>query len=115
MAEPNPQEDFAKISADLAVLRGDVARLADTLASFAKAEGEAAAEAVTSRLKQGKAKAEATAAGLMEEGAAALEEAKHRAQSAGGDLSAAIERNPLGAVCAALGVGFVLGLLTRGR
>ncbi|MCS0494978.1 hypothetical protein NVS89_07700 [Ancylobacter sp. MQZ15Z-1] len=115
MADPNPQEDFAKLSADLAVLRADVARLADTLTTFVKAEGEAAAEAVTGRLREGKARAEATAAGLMDEGAAALDEARLRAKAAGGELGAAIERNPLGAVSAALGIGFVLGLLTRGR
>lgn len=115
MADPNPQEDFAKLSADLSVLRADVARLAETLTSFAKAEGGAAAEAVSDRLRKGKARAEATASGLMDEGAAAIEEAKHRARAAGSDIEACIERNPLSAVGAALGIGFVLGLLTRGR
>ena len=115
MAEPNPQEDFAKLSNDLAVLRTDVTRLAETLTSFARSEGEAAAEAVSARIRQGKARAEATAAGLMEEGAAAIDEAKVRARVATKDLTAAVERNPLGAVCAALGVGFILGLLSRSR
>ncbi|MBB3770713.1 ElaB/YqjD/DUF883 family membrane-anchored ribosome-binding protein [Angulomicrobium tetraedrale] len=115
MAEPNAQEDFAQLSADLAVLRADVARLAETLTTLAKVQGEAAADAVASRVRQGKEKAEATAADLMEEGADAYQEAKERASQFGGEVTATIERNPLGAVAAALGVGFLLGLITRGR
>lgn len=118
MADPNAQNaehDFARLSADLAVLRADVAKLADTLTSLARAQGEAATEAVASRVRQGKEKAEATAAGLLDEGTAAYNEAKDRASAIGGDVAATIERNPLGAVAAALGVGFLLGLITRGR
>ncbi|MCK0206946.1 hypothetical protein MWN33_02745 [Starkeya koreensis] len=115
MAQPNAQEDFAKLSDDLATLRADVAKLTETLASIAKAEGESAAEAVASRVRAGKARAEAAAANLADEGYAVYEDAKGRAQALGGDVGAAIERNPYGAVLAALGVGFVFGLLTRGR
>lgn len=115
MADTNAQQDFAKLSEDLTVLRADVAKLAETLTVLAKSQGEAAADAVTSRVRQGKRKAEATAAGLYDEGVAAYEDVKERAGALGGDVSAAIERNPLGAVAAALGVGFLLGLLSRGR
>lgn len=115
MAQPNAQDDFAKLSADLSTLRGDVAKLTETLAAIAKAEGGAAADAVTGRFRSGAARAEAAAAGLAEEGYAALQDAKTRAQALGGDLGATIERNPYGSVLAALGVGFVFGLLSRGR
>lgn len=115
MAQPNAQEDFAKLSEDLATLRADVARLTETLATIAKSEGDAAAEALASRVRAGKARAEAAAASLAEEGYAVYEDAKGRAQALGGDLGATIERNPYGAVLAALGVGFVFGLLSRGR
>ncbi len=115
MAQPNAQEDFAKLSSDLAALRADVSKLAETLAAIARAEGEAAADAVSSRVRAGKARAEATAAGLMDEGMAAYEDAKGKAQALGGDVGAAIERNPYGAVLAALGVGFIFGLLSRSR
>lgn len=115
MAQPNAQEDFAKLSEDLATLRADVSKLAETLTALAKAEGEAAADAVASRVRSGKARAEAVAADLLEEGSVAYEEAKSRAQALGGDVGAVIERNPYGAVLAALGVGFVFGLLSRGR
>ncbi|WAC28233.1 hypothetical protein [Ancylobacter sp. SL191] len=115
MAEPNAQEDFSKLTNDLAVLRADVAKLADTLTTLARSQSGAAADAVTSRVREGKAKAEATAAELLDEGRAAYDEARDRASQLGGDVTSAIERNPLGAVAAALGVGFLLGLLTRGR
>lgn len=115
MAEPSAQDDFAKLSADLATLRSDVAKLADTLTTLARSEGEAAADAVTRKVRYGKAKAEATAAGLMDEGVAAYEDAKARAQSLGSEVGATIERNPFGSVLAALGIGFLFGVLTRSR
>lgn len=115
MAEPSAQEDFAKITADLAALRADVAKLADTLAAVVRNEGEAVGAAMRAKVRSGAAQAGATASGLLDEGAAALEDAKARAQSVGNEVTAAIERNPLGAVAAALGIGFLVGLLTRGR
>ncbi|MFK8253588.1 hypothetical protein [Ancylobacter terrae] len=115
MDDPKLQDDFAKLSADLATLRGDVSKLTDTLAALVRNEGEAVSAAVKQQVKRGAAKAEATAAGLLEEGSAAVDEAKARAQSLASDVGTAIERNPFGAVIAALGVGFVFGLLTRGR
>ena len=39
MAQPNAQDDFAKLSADLATLRGDVAKLTETLTALARSEG----------------------------------------------------------------------------
>ncbi|WP_029351464.1 hypothetical protein [Bosea sp. 117] len=115
MAESSAQDDFAKLSADLATLRADVAKLADTLTTLAKAEGEAVGAAVRHQVKRGAARAEATATNLLDEGAAALQDAKERAQSLTSDVGGAIERNPFGAVVAALGIGFVFGLLTRSR
>jgi ElaB/YqjD/DUF883 family membrane-anchored ribosome-binding protein len=115
MAEPNAQEDFAKLSEDLATLRADVAKLAETLTLLAKAESEAVSDAVKQKVRASAARAEATASGLLEEGTAAYEEAKAKAQSLGGEVCSAIERNPLSAVAAALGIGFLFGILTRGR
>lgn len=115
MAEPNPQEDFSKLTADLAALREDVAKLAESLATLAKQEGAAAAEAVKQKVRSGKAQAEATAAGLLDEGAAAVQDAKSLASALCSDTSAAIERNPIAAVTAALGIGFLFGLLSRSR
>lgn len=115
MAQPNPQDDFAKLSADLATLRGDVAKLTETLTALARSEGSAAADAITGRIRSGAARAEAAASGLAEEGYAALHEARTRAQALSGDLGATIERNPYGSVLAALGVGFLFGLLSRGK
>jgi len=115
MAEPSAQEDFAKLTADLATLRGDVAKLAETLSTLARNESEAVGSAVKQSVRRGAARAGATASGLLDEGSAALDDAKERVQSLTGDVGAAIERNPFGAVVAALGIGFVVGLLTRGR
>lgn len=116
MADSNTvQNDLGKLAEDLATLRADVSKLTDTLAALVRSEGEAVSAVVRERVRAGKAQAEATAAGLLDEGAAAFHEAKARAASLQGDVTAAIERNPIGAVAAALGIGFVVGLLTRGR
>lgn len=116
MADSNTvQNDIGKLAEDLATLRADVAKLTETLAAVARTEGEAVSAAVRDRVRAGKARAEATAAGLLDEGAAALDDVKARAASLQGDVTAVIERNPVGAVAAALGIGFVIGLLTRGR
>ncbi|RTL98298.1 hypothetical protein EJV44_07375 [Ancylobacter aquaticus] len=110
-----PQDDFAKLSADLSTLRSDVAKLTETLTALAKSEGASAADAIAGRFRSGAARAEAAASGLAEEGYAALHDAKARAQELTGDLGATIERNPYGSVIAALGVGFLFGLLSRGK
>jgi ElaB/YqjD/DUF883 family membrane-anchored ribosome-binding protein len=41
--------------------------------------------------------------------------AQERVQSAQADLESSIERNPMTAVFVALGIGFVIGLMTRSR
>ncbi|MBS7539691.1 ElaB/YgaM/YqjD family protein [Ancylobacter lacus] len=115
MAQPSPQEDFAKLTDDLATLRTDVAKLAETLTSLVKNESEAMTSAVRSKVRSGAARAEATATSLLDEGSAAIEDAKDRARNLTTDITDAIERNPVGSVVAALGIGFVVGLLTRGR
>lgn len=115
MADPNPQEDFSKLTTDLAALREDVAKLAESLAALARQEGAAAAETVKEKVRSGKAQAEATAAGLLDEGATAVQDAKACASAFCRDASGAIERNPFAAVIAALGIGFVFGLVSRGK
>ncbi|HSI41580.1 MAG TPA: hypothetical protein VLA00_13635 [Xanthobacteraceae bacterium] len=115
MADPSVQDNVAALSADLAALRSDVAKLAESLTTLVKTETEAAGATVKQQVRRGAEKAQATAAGLLEEGAAAVDEARERARSLSQDVGAAIERNPFGAVAAALGIGFLVGLLTRGR
>lgn len=115
MAEPNPQDDFAKLSSDFAALREDVAKLTESLAAVARQEATGAAETVKRKVRAGSARAEATATGLLEEGAAAVEDARACASTMARDVCRTVERNPIASVTAALGVGFLFGLLSRGR
>lgn len=115
MAEPKPQEDFSKLAADLATLREDVAKLAESLTILAQQEGVAAREALKDKLRFGSARASAATADLLEDGMEKVEEAKTQAHAFCRDASGTIARNPIAAVAAALGIGFLVGMITRGR
>lgn len=78
------------LAADLAALRRDVARLAETMSTRVQHQTQAAGHRVTE----------------------AVSDAQNRVRVAGGEIEACIERNPLTAVLIALGVGMSLGLLS---
>ena len=92
------------ITADLAALRRDVARLAETMSTLAQQQAQAAGHRVSEAVGDARDKIASTAA-----------DAQDRVRAATGEIEACIERNPLMAVLIALGVGVSLGLLTRSR
>lgn len=113
MAENRIAEDAADVAADLAALKSDIARLTATVAALVEQETTAAADHVRSRVRSATEAAEAKAEQLKESGKAALGEAQARAAGAVGDVSTAIERNPIAAVAIAAGLGLLVGLFTR--
>lgn len=101
------------VAAEFATLKADIARLTETVRALISNEAEHAAGTV-----RGHARAAATKAGeavdrLATEGQAAAREAKIKAGEAATDLTHLVERNPIGSVAAAFGIGFLIGLLTR--
>lgn len=120
MAEVKPMTDARKpemtdVTADLAALKADVAKLTETLAAFVASRTETAT---------GSARAEAQAAAdalktaadkALAEGQALAGEARAKAASLGEDIQGVIERNPTTSVLTALGVGLLVGFLSRGR
>jgi ElaB/YqjD/DUF883 family membrane-anchored ribosome-binding protein len=92
------------VSADLAALRHDVARLAETMSKLVQQQTQAAGHRVSE-----------VAGGARDKVASAAADAQHRVRAASGEIEASIQRNPLMAVLIALGVGLSLGLLTRPR
>jgi ElaB/YqjD/DUF883 family membrane-anchored ribosome-binding protein len=92
------------ITADLAALRRDVARLAETMSTLVQQQAQAAGHRVSEAVGDARDKIASTAA-----------DAQDRVRAATGEIEACIERNPLMAVLVALGVGVSLGLLTRSR
>jgi ElaB/YqjD/DUF883 family membrane-anchored ribosome-binding protein len=99
-AEDTPPD----LAADLAALRRDVARLAETLSALVQQQTQAAGHRVSEAVGGARDRIASTAA-----------DAQNRVRAASGEIEAQIERNPLMAVLIALGVGVSLGLLSRSR
>src|SRR5580692_12865909 len=90
------------LAADLAALRRDVARLAETISALVQQQTQAAGHRVSAAAGDARDRIASTAA-----------DAHERVRAAGGEIEACIERNPLVAVLIAVGVGLSLGLLGR--
>jgi ElaB/YqjD/DUF883 family membrane-anchored ribosome-binding protein len=90
------------LAADLAALRRDVARLAETMSALVQQQTQAAGHRVSEAVGDARDRIASTAA-----------DAQDRVRAAGGEIEACIERNPLMSVLIALGVGLSLGLLSR--
>ena len=89
----NSEGTTGDLATDLAVLRQDVARLADTISGLVQHQTQAAGNRVSE----------------------AVNDAQNRVRAANGAIEACIGRNPLTSVLIALGVGMSLGLLSRSR
>jgi ElaB/YqjD/DUF883 family membrane-anchored ribosome-binding protein len=89
---------------DLAALRRDVARLAETLSELVQHQTQAAGFRVSDAVGEARDRIASTAA-----------DTQSRVRAAGGEIEASIERNPLMAVLIAFGIGMSLGMISRGR
>jgi ElaB/YqjD/DUF883 family membrane-anchored ribosome-binding protein len=92
------------VAADLAAIRQDVARLAETIGKVLQHQTRAAGVGVSEAVGDAKDKVADTAAG-----------AREITRAASGEIEASIERNPLTAVLIAFGVGMWLGMIGRSR
>ena len=92
------------VAADLAAIREDVARLAETISKLLQRQTQAAGVGVSEAVGDAKDKVADTVA-----------EARSFSRAASGEIEASIERNPLTAVLIAFGVGMWLGLMSRSR
>lgn len=87
-------------------LRKDIATLTQTVAQMA-------ADGVRSSAENLRSTAGTAAHKVSEAGQDALKDATKLVEDATHDLEARVRRKPLTAMLAALGIGFVLGLVTR--
>jgi ElaB/YqjD/DUF883 family membrane-anchored ribosome-binding protein len=92
------------LGVDLAALREDVARLADTMSQLVQHQTKAVGSRASSAYGDIRDRIASTAA-----------DAQTRVRAAGGDLEASIERHPLAALLIAFGVGIALGMMSRGH
>ncbi|WP_158639302.1 DUF883 family protein [Elioraea rosea] len=102
---PKSSEDADDtIAAELAALRQDLARLSDAMGTLLQTQAQGAGQRVSDAVDDAKAKFTSTAADV-----------KSRVTSAGDEIEASIERNPLTAMLISFGVGMVLGMMSRWR
>jgi len=100
----NAEATAGDFATDLASLRQDIARLADTMSTFVQHQKQAAATRVFEAAGDTGDEPASTAAG-----------ASNRICAATGAIKDRIERHPLTAVLVAFGVGAWLGLLKPSR
>lgn len=98
MAKPDPTEDAARLEDQIATLRADLARIAETLVALGHG----------SRLGE-------AAEALRAEGSARLAEAGHSAEAALQDVTDYARQKPVQALAIAGGLGLLLGLLLGRR
>jgi len=97
----NPS-DAESLEAQIETLKGDIAAISATLTDLVK-----------SGVREGRAKAERTAEHYKQQGKEQADAALEGARAYGEALEGQIERNPFSAVLVALGLGFLIGLMSR--
>jgi ElaB/YqjD/DUF883 family membrane-anchored ribosome-binding protein len=100
----NSEGASGDVTADLAAIREDVARLAETISKLLQRQTQAAGLGVSDAVGDARDRFASTAA-----------DAGNRARAASGEIEASIERNPLTAVLIAFGIGMWLGMMSRSR
>lgn len=97
-------EHAQDLSTDFATLRGDLAKLTETVTTLVRNQSDNAGQTVRTAIGQARETISSTA-----------NQATDRVTSLGNEFESSIERNPLTAVLIALGVGVVAGMLTGHR
>ncbi len=100
----NAEDVAGDLTADLAALREDVTRLAETLSKLVQRQTQAAGLGVSDAVGDARDKIASTAA-----------DAQSHVRAASGQIEASIERNPLIAMLIAFGIGMSLGMMSRSR
>ena len=90
------------LGADLARLRRDIAHLTETMSELVQHQTKAAGFRASTAFGDVRNRIASTAA-----------DAQSRIRAVGGDIEASFERHPLAALLIALGVGIVLGMMSR--
>ncbi|WP_158266736.1 DUF883 family protein [Alsobacter soli] len=100
---------------DLAAVRNDLARLADTVSNMVSGQSRAARNNAQGMMDQARGQFYARANDVSKMGNMFASEARDRLHNANVEIESRIERNPITAVLIAAGVGLVLGLMSRSR
>jgi ElaB/YqjD/DUF883 family membrane-anchored ribosome-binding protein len=100
----NTEETAEDLTAELAALRRDIARLAETMRELMEQRTQAAGLRVSEAVADARDRIASTAT-----------DAQDRVRAASSEIEASIERNPLIVALIAFVVGMSLGMITRSR
>ena len=98
MATKATEDTSDELRAELNALRSDLAALVDTVKEMGREGADSALHAAKDAVDDAKKRLKMTAA-----------EARERGEAAAADVEALVTRHPIGAIFAALGIGFILG------
>lgn len=101
-AESSVAQDTAELQEQIETLKADIAAIGGTLKDLVK-----------SSVRQGRAKAERTAEQYMQQGQDQADAALESARAYSEALEGQITKNPFTAVLVALGLGYLVGLMSR--
>jgi ElaB/YqjD/DUF883 family membrane-anchored ribosome-binding protein len=96
-------------------LRRDVANLKDTFARLASQAGVEAAKTARNMSQTVASQVGSAAGGVADVGSELASSAKQHAKTFASELEAMGRRNPLGTIAAALLIGVIIGMMSRGR
>jgi ElaB/YqjD/DUF883 family membrane-anchored ribosome-binding protein len=103
------------LSETMEQLSRDVASLKDTFALLASQAGGEAAKAVRNVSQMLASQVGSTASGMADTGSDLASSARQHAKTFASELEVMARRNPLGTIAGTLLVGFVIGIMSRGR
>jgi ElaB/YqjD/DUF883 family membrane-anchored ribosome-binding protein len=104
MADKSIETEVSAISASLALLREDIARLSDTLSEHVREQANAARATLKGAVGDAK-----------DQVSQGVSSAQESALAAASDFERRVEKSPLTAVLIATAVGLALGMMTRSR
>jgi ElaB/YqjD/DUF883 family membrane-anchored ribosome-binding protein len=93
-----------EFAADLAAVRQDIARLAETMSGLVQHQTRAAGHHVSDAIGDTRDKIATTAADV-----------EKRVRAASSEIEASVERHPLTALLIVFGIGLSIGMLSRSR
>jgi ElaB/YqjD/DUF883 family membrane-anchored ribosome-binding protein len=103
------------ITSDLAALRADIARLAETMTTIAQNQAGTTSQALSETMEKARVVLSEATDSLSRTGRDIATEATGRIKTMGTEVGASIERNPMTAVLIAAALGLMIGMLGRDR
>ena len=108
-------DSFDRLMDQLGKLRDDLSEIQGAAKDLAKAGTSEGRDRIQSEIEEMTRRISELSSDLEARGHSAARKAGETASALSGELENSINRNPLAAVMIAVGLGFLIGMMTRGR